>query len=97
MVLNDPFITVEVIASNARALMSLVWAMKFAAALLISPVSGPCSQISATASSTMSALRTSTDWKWQLPGRFWEISSAASSSTLRRRPQMCTSAPCSTR
>src|SRR5438034_1099 len=60
VVLNDPFMTVEVTASNARGLMSLVWAMKLAAALLIRPVSGPWrSQISPIASSTMSALRTS--------------------------------------
>src|ERR1700760_224245 len=61
VVLNEPFMTVELIALNARAERLLVGAMKFAAALLISPVSGPCSsQIAATAASTASASRTST-------------------------------------
>src|SRR5438034_1147084 len=39
VVLNDPFITVELTAWKARALNVLVGAMKFAAALLIRPVS----------------------------------------------------------
>ena len=94
VVLNEPFITVEEIAVNARDEMFLVGAMKFAAALLISPVSGPCSdQISPTAASTASASRTSTAWTCA-PG---PISAAASSSTVIRRPHRCTSAPCLTR
>src|SRR3954451_14577145 len=61
VVLNEPFITVEEIALNARADRFLVGAMKFAAALLIRPVSGPCvDQTSPTAASTASASRTST-------------------------------------
>src|SRR4051794_29824958 len=61
VVLNEPFITVEEIALKARADRFLVGAMKFAAALLIRPVSGPCEdQISPTAASTASASRTST-------------------------------------
>src|SRR3954463_5725030 len=53
VVLNEPFITVELMASNARGDSDLVGAMKFAAALLMSPVSGPCSsQIAPTAAST---------------------------------------------
>src|SRR6202171_163208 len=42
VVLNDPVITVDVTASNARWLRLAVGAMKFAAALFSSPVSGPC-------------------------------------------------------
>src|ERR687895_2321999 len=73
VVLNEPFITVEEIASKARALMLLVGAMKFAAALLIRPVTGPwASQIAPIASSTRSALRTSTVWTCTLPGLFAE-------------------------
>lgn len=41
VVWNDPFITVLVTASKARGLRSLVCAMKLAAALLTTPVSGP--------------------------------------------------------
>src|ERR1700682_2966378 len=60
-VLNSPAITVDVTASKARWLRLAVGAMKFAAALLSSPVSGPCrSQISATAASTADESRTST-------------------------------------
>src|SRR6476469_1932601 len=63
VVLNDPVITVDVTASKARWLRVAVGAMKFAAALLSSPVSGPCrSQISATAASTEADSRTSTAW-----------------------------------
>src|SRR4051794_6057813 len=63
VVLNEPFITVEEIALNARADRFLVGAMKFAAALLIRPVNGPwVDQISPTAASTASASRTSTAW-----------------------------------
>src|ERR1700736_247804 len=61
VVLKDPVITVDVTASNARWLSVAVGAMKFAAALLRSPVRGPCrSQISATAASTDAESRTST-------------------------------------
>src|ERR1700722_11476831 len=53
VVLNEPVITVDVTASKARWLSVAVGAMKLAAALLSSPVSGPCrSQISLTAAST---------------------------------------------
>jgi hypothetical protein len=63
VVLNDPVITVEVTASKARWLRVAVGAMKFAAALLSSPVSGPWrSQISPTAASTEAESRTSTAW-----------------------------------
>src|SRR6202022_606798 len=61
VVLKDPVITVDVTASNARWLRLAVGAMKFAAALLSRPVSGPCrSQIWATAASTVVESRTST-------------------------------------
>src|SRR6201997_771218 len=63
VVLNDPVMTVDVTASKARWLRLAVGAMKFAAALLRSPVSGPCSaQMSATAASTAAESRTSTVW-----------------------------------
>src|SRR3954452_14993898 len=63
VVLKEPFMTVEEIALNARADRFFVGAMKFAAALLIRPVSGPCDvQISPTAASTALASRTSTVW-----------------------------------
>ena len=53
VVWNDPFMTVPVIASKARGLSPSVWAMKFAAALFTTPVSGPCpDQIDSIASST---------------------------------------------
>src|ERR1700732_5537923 len=43
VVWNDPFITVPVMAYTARGLSPWVWAMKFAAALFTTPVSGTCS------------------------------------------------------
>src|ERR1700739_3111132 len=53
VVLNEPVITVEVTASNARGLKLTVGAMKFAAALLSKPFKGPClPQISDTAAAT---------------------------------------------
>jgi len=61
VVLNDPVITVDVTASKARWLSVAVGAMKLAAALLSSPVSGPCrSQMSFSAASTDAESRTST-------------------------------------
>jgi hypothetical protein len=61
VVLKDPVITVNVTASKARWLRLAVGAIKFAAALLSRPVSGPCCcQISATAASTVDDSRTST-------------------------------------
>src|ERR1700686_5801111 len=61
VVLKDPVITVDVTASKARWLRLAVGAMKFAAALLSRPVSGPCRcQISATAASTVAESRTPT-------------------------------------
>src|ERR1700676_4243094 len=61
VVLKDPVITVDVTASKARWLRLAVGAMKFAAALLSRPVSGPrrC-QISATPASTVDESLTST-------------------------------------
>src|ERR1700761_7271765 len=47
-----PSITVEVTARKPRGLRSFVGAMKFAAALLTSPVSGPSAQIASIAPST---------------------------------------------
>ena len=41
VVWNEPFITVAVTASNARGESDSVGAMKFAAALLTTPVRGP--------------------------------------------------------
>src|ERR1700685_4207682 len=53
VVLNEPVITVEVTASNARGLKLTVGAMKFAAALFSKPVKGPCRcRISAMAAAT---------------------------------------------
>src|ERR1700689_3301191 len=61
VVLNEPVITVEVTASKARGLRLTVGAMKFAAALFSTPVSGPCrSHISPTAAATWSNSRTLT-------------------------------------
>src|ERR1700758_5105412 len=61
VVLNEPVITVEVTASNARGLKLTVGAMKFAAALLSNPVNGPCrSHIWSTAAATNSKSRTLT-------------------------------------
>src|SRR6266545_3999529 len=98
VVWNDPFMTVPVMASKARGLSPWVWAMKFAAALLTTPVSGPWpAQIASIVSSTWSNRRTSTVWTCTLPGRAAEASSAASFSTPSRRPHRCTSAPWPTR
>src|SRR2546429_3527110 len=78
VVWNEPFITVSVTASKARGLSPWVWAMKFAAALLTTPVSGPYwDQIDSIVSSTWSNSRTSTVWKCTLPARPAEASSAA--------------------
>src|ERR1700746_3059280 len=63
VVLNEPVITVEVTASNARGLKLTVGAMKFAAALFSKLVRGPCRcQISATAAAPWSKSRTFTAW-----------------------------------
>src|SRR6516225_3800292 len=98
VVWNDPVMTVPVTASKARGLSPWVWAMKFAAALFTTPVSGPCShQIASIASSTWSNRRTSTVRTCTLPGRAADASSAASCSTAARRPHMYTSAPWPTR
>src|ERR1700751_3226092 len=98
VVWNDPFMTVPVMASKACGLSPWVWAMKFAAALFTTPVSGPCSdQIDSIASSTRSNRRTSTACTCTRPGRAADASSAASFSTAARRPHRCTAAPWSTR
>src|SRR6516162_9062998 len=98
VVWNDPFMTVPVMASKARGLSPWVWAMKFAAALFTTPVSGPYSdQIDSIASSTWSKRRTSTVCTCTAPGRAADTSSAASFSTPARRPHRCTTAPWSTR
>src|SRR6266850_3174237 len=90
VVKKAPFISVAVIASNPRGLMSLVGAVKFAAALLTRPVSGPCRfQMSATASSTNSALRTSTACTYARWPCWALISAAACCSTWIRRPHRC--------
>ena len=94
VVWNDPFMTVLVMASKARGLSPWVWAMKFAAALFTTPVSGPCpDQIDSIASSTWSNRRTSTVCTCTVPGRSADTSSAASFSTPARRPHRCTTAP----
>src|ERR1700758_5457594 len=63
VVLKEPVITVEVTASKARGLKLTVGAMKFAAALLSTPVNGPClSHIWSTAVATSSKSRTLTAW-----------------------------------
>ena len=49
-------------ASKARGLRSLVWEMKFPAALLTNPSSGPLAQMRSTISSTAVATRMSTAW-----------------------------------
>src|SRR6266567_4690158 len=98
VVWNDPFMTVPVMASKARGLSPWVWAMKFAAALFTTPVSGPCSdQIDSIVSSTWSNRRTSTVCTCTPPGRAADTSSAASFSTPARRPHRCTTAPWATR
>src|ERR1700751_6421419 len=90
--------TVPVMASKARGLSPWVWAMKFAAALFTTPVSGPCpDQIDSIASSTWSNRRTSTVCTCTVPGRAADASSAASFSTPARRPHRWTTAPWSTR
>ncbi len=98
VVLKEPFITVALTASKARALRLAVGAMKLAAALLTTLVNGPCRvQISPIAASTRSALRTSTACTCTVPGRPAEACTAASSRTAWRRPHRWTWAPCRTR
>src|ERR1700747_599614 len=98
VVWNDPFITVPVMASKARGLSPWVWAMKFAAALFTTPVSGPCpDQIDSIVSSTWSNRRSSPWCTAPLRGGAADASAAASFSTPARRPHRCTAAPWSTR
>ena len=88
-----PSMTVDVTARNPRGERSLVGEMKFAAALLTTPVSGPCAQIASIMASTASASRMSQTCVATLPEPAAAISFAASSRTAGRRPQMCTAAP----
>ena len=59
---SAPSITVERTASNPRGLISIEGEMKFAAALLTRPVSGPCCQMVSTIDSICSGSRTSQTW-----------------------------------
>src|SRR5207245_5472062 len=98
VVWNDPFMTVPVMASKARGLSPWVWAMKFAAALFTTPVSGPCpDQIDSIVSSTWSNRRTSPLGTCTHPERAADPSSAAALSTRARLPHRRTTAPWPTR
>src|SRR5260221_10740416 len=83
-------------ASKPRGERSSVREMKFPAALLTRPVSGPpSSQIACTMASTAAASRMSTVWHFTEPPCFAVSSAAVFSNGSRRLPQMHRSAPSS--